>query len=155
VNGLWNQITEGRDAGSPASLPIFEDGRTVRFTAKEPALDVPTGEWGDTKLVYLQHASDPVTFFSTDLAFRSPDWLEPDQRGPDVSPEMAWFPLVTMWQVAGDLPVAGNVPAGYGHMYSSSDYLQGWVGISEADIDDAELESLRELLAEREADVEE
>ena len=32
---------------------------------------------------------------------------------------MGWVPLVTMWQVLLDMPGAGNVPAGYGHMYSA------------------------------------
>ncbi len=50
--------------------------------------------------MYLQHNSDPVVFFSPDLALREPDWLKPGQRGPDISREMGWFPLVTMWQVA-------------------------------------------------------
>jgi uncharacterized membrane protein len=133
VNELWNRLTDGRDPGSPAWLPVYGDGRTVRFTSREGALDEPTGEWGDTKIVYLQHASDPVTFFSPDLAFSRPDWLAPGQRGPDVSSEMTWFPLVTMWQVALDLPVAGNVPSGYGHLYSSREYLDVWVAIAAPD----------------------
>ena len=131
VNDMWNEITDDRDGGSPAWLPIYQDGRTVRFTSLDNALDVPRGEWDDTKIVYLQHASDPVSFFSPDLAFSEPDWLKEGQRGPDVSAQMAWFPLVTMWQVALDLPAAGNVPAGHGHLYTSSEYLNAWLGVTQ------------------------
>ena len=126
-------MTDTRDEGSPAWQPIYEEGRTVRFTALENALDKPTGEWQDTKIVYLQHASDPITFFSGDLALSSPDWLKEGQRGPDVSDKMQWRPIVTMWLVAADLAVAGNVPRGHGHLYQSGEYLDGWVGISEPD----------------------
>jgi uncharacterized membrane protein len=156
VNVLWQQLTDDRDPGSPASLPIYQDGRTVRFTAQEDALDRPIGRWGDTKVVYLQHGSDPVTFFSPDLAVRPPDWLQADQRAPDVSPRMDWVPLVTMWQVLFDLPAAGSVPTGFGHMYTSAECLSGWVGISRpAGWSDGDTERLRAVLAERERQVEE
>jgi len=46
---------------------------------------------------------------------------------------MQWQPIVTMWQVAGDLAVAGNVPRGHGHLYKSAEYLDGWIGISQPD----------------------
>jgi uncharacterized membrane protein len=65
--------------------------------------------------------------FSPSLAWSVPDWLLDGQRPPDVSERMGWFPLVTMWQVALDLPSAGNVPYGYGHMYSKRANLEGWV----------------------------
>jgi uncharacterized membrane protein len=81
--------------------------------------------------VYLQHNSDPVVFFAPELALREPDWLKPGQRGPDVSARMGWIPLVTMWQVALDLPGAGGVPYGFGHMYSYRSNLESWVQIAQ------------------------
>jgi uncharacterized membrane protein len=130
VNELWNELTDTRDEGSPAWQPTYQEGRTVRFTALENVLDKPTGEWQDTKVVYLQHASDPISFFSGSIAISEPDWLKEGQRGPDVSDKMQWRGIVTMWQVAADLAVAGNVPRGHGHLYQSGEYLDGWVGIS-------------------------
>jgi uncharacterized membrane protein len=44
---------------------------------------------------------------------------------------MGWFPLVTMWQVALDLPGAGNVPWGFGHMYTYRSNLESWVEITQ------------------------
>ena len=61
---------------------------------------------------------------------------------------MNWLALVTMWQVGADLAVAGNVPAGYGHLYTSGEYLDGWIGITEpAGWTDADTESLKQVLA--------
>jgi len=152
VNDLWNEITATRDEGSPAWQPTYQEGRTVRFTALENALGDPTGEWQETKVVYLQHASDPITFFSGDLAFSEPDWLKEGQRGPDVSDKMQWQPIVTMWQVAGDLAVAGSVPRGHGHLYKSAEYLDGWIGISQPDgWTEADTSELAEFLNAKDA----
>jgi uncharacterized membrane protein len=149
VNELHKSLVDGRDPDSPASLPIYENGRTVRFTAEEDSLAVPTGEWSHTKIVYLQHASDPVVFFSRDLAFSYPDWLHDDQRGPDVSEDMMWIPIVTMWQVALDLPAAGSVPDGFGHLYTKASNADAWIGLTEpSDWTEADTASLLQFLSE-------
>lgn len=131
VNDLHARLEAGRDAGSPASLPVYEDGRTVRFTNAQGGLDRGSATWGPTRVAYLQYASDPTVFFSSDLAFTEPDWLEEGQRGPDVAPTMDWLPLVTMWQVLLDMPAGTAVPAGFGHMYSAQDNLDAWAGITQ------------------------
>ena len=130
VNDLHKELTEDRDPGSSASLPVYQDGRTVRFTGEEDSLAVPIATWDDTKVAYLQHASDPVVFFSWDLAFEEPDWLKPGQRGPDISDNFVWTPIVTMWQVALDLPAAGSVPEGFGHLYTVGANAAGWAGVT-------------------------
>jgi uncharacterized membrane protein len=131
VNPVHAQLVEGRDPGSPAWLPIYGDGRTVRFTAEQDGLQRTKGPWGPTRIVYLQHASDPVVFFDQNLAFTPPEWLRDGQRGPDVSPQMGWFPVVTMVQVLLDLPGAGNVPMGFGHLYSGTANMTAWAAITE------------------------
>ena len=35
-----------------------------------------------------------------------------------------------MWQVLLDMPGAGAVPTGYGHMYSARANLAGWVAVT-------------------------
>ena len=132
VNDLHTEIVTGRDPATPEWRPVFGDGRTVRFMSEE-GFAATTGPWGPTRLVYLQHGSDPVVYFSPSLAWSSPDWLLDGQRPPDVSERMGWFPLVTMWQVALDLPGAGNVPWGYGHMYSKRANTEGWVAVTHPD----------------------
>lgn len=131
VNELHDRLTAGRDGGSRAALPVYEQGRTVRFMDEEGGLEQTPGPWGPTKVVYLQHASDPVTFFSSDLAFERPAWLDDRERGPDVSERMGWFPVVTMWQVLLDMPSADSVPEGFGHKYSAEAHLRAWVAVTD------------------------
>jgi uncharacterized membrane protein len=128
VNTMHAEIVDARVPSSPPWWPVYGDGRTVRFQVEKDGITTSTtGPWGPTRVVYLQHGSDPVVNFSPSLAWAAPDWLQDGQRPPDVSERMGWFPLVTMWQVALDLPGAGNVPYGYGHMYSKRANLVGWV----------------------------
>ncbi len=69
-------------------------------------------------MVYLQHASDPIAWWNTDLLFARPDWLHEPPRGYDVSPDMEWIPVVTFLQVSADMAVAVDVPPdGHGHVY--------------------------------------
>jgi uncharacterized membrane protein len=157
VNPLHAQIEADRDPGSAPYMPIYQDGRTVRFTSQEYGLDIPTATWGPTRLVYLQHGSDPVVFFDPTMAFSPPDWLiEDDQRAPDVSDKMVWVPLVTMWQVALDLPAAGSTPEGFAHLYKLTENAQAWIGVTQPDgWTDADTQRLLDLLAVRQAEREE
>lgn len=130
VNDLHTEVATSRDAGSPEWRPVYGAGRTVRFSSNEGFAETP-GDWGPTRIAYLQHGSDPVVFFSPSLAWSEPDWLKEGQRPPDVSPRMSWFPLVSMWQVALDLPSAGEVPWGFGHMYSIRANTDAWVAVTD------------------------
>jgi uncharacterized membrane protein len=150
VNEMHARLTAGRQPDSPAYLPIYEQGRTARFTAEQDGLTRGGQDWGPTRLVYLQHASDPIVFFSPSLAFSSPEWLKDGERGPDVSARMGWFPLVTMWQVLLDLPGAGSIPMGYGHLYSAQANLESWVGVTDPpDWTPEKTATLASLLAKR------
>lgn len=128
VNDLHTQIVTSRQPGSPEWLPIYRGGSTVRFVSEEGFADTP-GPWGPTRIVYLKHGSDPVVNFTPSLAWEAPDWLKDGQRPPDVSSQMGWFPLVTMWQVAADLPGAGSIPVGFGHLYSRRANVASWVAV--------------------------
>lgn len=131
VNELHAQLEKDRVQGTPPYLPVYQEGQTVRFTSQEYGLDQPSGTWGPTRVAYLQHGSDPVVFFSTDLALNDPDWLAyDDQRSPDVSDEMVWVPIITMWQVLADLPAAGSVPEGFAHLYKMTENAQAWIGVT-------------------------
>ncbi len=150
VNPLHGDLTASREKGSPAWLPRVSDGRTVRFTTEADALGAQGNRWGPTRLVYLQHGSDPVVFFSPSLAWNRPAWLEEGGRAPDVSPRMTWFPVVTMWQTLLDLPAAESVPPGYGHNYTIRANLKAWVAITQVEgWRDADTSRLTQLLQER------
>jgi uncharacterized membrane protein len=114
---LWRELTNARARGSPEWLPVYGDGRTVRFAASASDLRQPNGALLHPKIVYLQHASDPVVWWSPGLAWHKPDWLA-EPRGPDVPSQMQWYPLVTFWQITADLIVSSTTP-GYGHHYGA------------------------------------
>lgn len=115
-NTIWADLTHNRDPGSPEWLPIYDDGENVRFVAEPRDLQRPDAPWGQPRVVYLQHASDPIAWWNTDLLFARPDWLH-EPRGYDVSPDMEWIPVVTFLQVSADMAVAVDVPDGHGHVY--------------------------------------
>ena len=125
----WRTVTEERNPGSPAWLPRFGDGSMIRFTNQRNALDIPGATWGPMRIVYLQYASDPITFFSPDIFWRRPDWLDPP-RGPDVSPELRWHPIVTGLQLALDMAVGLSVPIGYGHYFAPAHYIDSWIAVT-------------------------
>ncbi|BCS98925.1 membrane protein [Desulfoluna limicola] len=129
LSKLWNVVTRGRNPGSPQWRPVFHDSSAVRFMTQDGFADLGGAEWGPLRIVYLQHASDPMSFFSTDLAYVRPDWLGPD-RGRDVSPYFRWFPVVSFFQTAFDIPMATSVPLGYGHNFSPGAYIQAWIEVT-------------------------
>jgi uncharacterized membrane protein len=126
-NTIWTDLTANRDPGSPEWLPIYEKGRNVRFVAEPPNLARPAGPYGDPRVAYLQHASDPIAWWTPDLLFQKPDWLR-EKRGYDVLPEMEWIPVVTFLQVSADMAVAIDVPDGHGHVYIR-DVANAWAAV--------------------------
>lgn len=126
-NTIWTDLTSTRDAGSPEWLPIYNDGRNVRFVARAANLARPKDPWDHPRVVYLQHASDPIAWWTTDLLFARPDWLK-ERRGYDVLPETTWIPVVTFLQVSADMAVAQNVPDGHGHHYVA-DVADAWAAV--------------------------
>lgn len=126
----WRVRTAQREPGSPAWLPRFRDGSVVRFTNQENALDLPGAEWGPIRIVYLQYASDPITFFETRALVRQPDWMA-EPRGPDVSRALRWYPVVTMLQLAVDLVAGDKAPVGHGHVYAPEHYVDAWVAVTD------------------------
>lgn len=141
-NDTWRRVTERRDPGSPAWLPEFRGGSVVRFMNQEQGLDRGTAEWGNFRIAILQYASDPITFFSPHAAWREPDWMR-EPRGPDVSPDLRWFPWVTMLQLAADMMV-GTAPTGFGHEYAPAHYIDAWYALTEPEgWTDAALDRLR------------
>lgn len=117
-NRLWSTLEDRRDPGSPEVQPEYSDGLVVRFAEDAAALDAQQGPWLHPRVLYIQHPSDPVVWWSPDLIFNRPDWLS-EPPGYDRLPSMRWFPFVTFWQVAADLANAAGVPDGHGHNYGT------------------------------------
>ena len=131
---LWRSFTDRRNPGSPAWLPRFRDGSFVRFMnqhGEAPGPDsTPNAAWGPMRVVYLQYASDPVTFFDYRSFYREPDWMLPP-RGPDVSPQLRWYPVVTVLQLMLDMLMATTAPIGYGHVYAPAHYIDAWIEVTD------------------------
>jgi uncharacterized membrane protein len=126
----WARATRYRNPDSPMWLPRFRDGSMLRFTGRENTLAESGDRWGSMRIVYIQHASDPMTFFAPELLYRKPQWLN-GERGPDVSPYLSWYPVVTFLQAAFDLPMATAVPTGYGHNFAPSSYIDAWIEVTQ------------------------
>ncbi|WP_341316895.1 alpha/beta-hydrolase family protein [Paraburkholderia sp. IMGN_8] len=124
---LWRSFTDARNPGSPSWLPQIRDGALVRFMNQNGVGQ--DGRWGPMRIVYLQYASDAITFFDYSSLYRKPDWMMAP-RGPDVSPALRWRPVVTFLQLALDLATATTTPPGYGHVYAAPHYLDAWLAVT-------------------------
>lgn len=142
----WQFFTDNRDPGSLEYSPVYQQGRQVRFgTEVGSAANIWNfpGTWQTPHIVYIQHASDAIVWWSPDLLWREADWIS--QPGPDRM-RMTWVPIVTFWQVTFDLFVAGDVPSGHGHDYREA-YVDGLSALGAPDKWDAqETTRLRDLL---------
>ncbi len=67
---------------SPSWLPIFRDSSVARFSNQARYPGNEFGNWGKIRMIY-----------------RDPEWLRGD-RGPDVSGQFCWIPVVTKLQLA-------------------------------------------------------
>ncbi|REL38396.1 hypothetical protein DYD21_00105 [Rhodohalobacter sp. SW132] len=143
----WRTTTDRRNPGSPAWLPEFRDGSVVRFANQNGGLHNAEAEWGSFRIAYLQYASDPITFFEPRSFSRAPAWMN-EPRGPDVSEQLRWFPVVTMVQLAVDM-LLGTEPTGYGHEYAAEHYFDSWYALTEPEgWSREELEELRRYFEE-------
>ena len=113
-NTIWTDLTATRDAGSPEWLPIYDDGRNVRFVARPAICNRPEPHGTHRGWCICSTPPIPIAWWTPDLLFREPDWLR-EKRGYDVLPETEWIPVVTFLQVSADMAVAVDVPQGHGH----------------------------------------
>ena len=127
ANPVWHALVERRDPGTPAVAPVYASGLFVRFAGDAAQITTPTTPWEPPRALYLQHADDPVVWWSPDVLLSAPDRLREQPAGTD-RPAMRWFPVVTFWQLTFDLLNAKSVPDGYGHNYDGL-VLDGWVGV--------------------------
>lgn len=139
---IWRSLVERRDPGSREVEPVYAGGLLARFT-EDPAefRGMPPGadrhsapppgtddEWLEPRILYVQHATDPVVWWTPDLLFRRPDWLT-EQPGDGRHRDMTYLPVVTFWQVTADLGNAVGGAEGYGHLYDG-EILDGWATVT-------------------------
>lgn len=127
-NPLYRSFVDDRDPGSREVEPVYRGGRTIRFTNRPRDEIAPaSAAWEGSRVLYLQHPSDPITWWSPDLVLNRPDWLE-EERGYDVMGETRWVPFVTFWQVTADLALGFSTEPGHGHNYTG-EHVDGWAAI--------------------------
>ena len=144
-NPIWQYLTRNRNTDSHTWLPRIGDGRTARFTTQENVLNITGSSWSRMRLVFLQYASDPITFFEITSTFRPSAWMT-GERAPDVLNNLRWYPLITMLQIAVDMLVATDVPKGFGHVIAAEHYINAWIALTDPENWQAEdTEHLKEL----------
>lgn len=126
---IWNSLVSRRDPGTTEVEPTYADGLLVRFSENPGEFREGVGEWLSPRILYVQHATDPVVWWNSDLLFQRPDWLE-EEPGEGRHPDMTYLPIGTFWQVTADLGNAVGGGQGYGHLYDS-EIIDGWATITE------------------------
>jgi len=138
---LWQQLTAQARPGSPAVAPIFDGGRHIRVVTRPRELHRNYWgglyeQWQHPRVVYAQHPSDPVVWFDPSLLWREPAWLQ-ERVGHDVTPAMRWFPWITFWQIAADMPLSIAVAGGHGHSYHE-EMVPIWAAVLGQDVPEQE-----------------
>ncbi|MBV9599025.1 MAG: alpha/beta-hydrolase family protein [Chloroflexi bacterium] len=83
-------------------LPVFDNGRSVRFVNRDPRQPALDPQWRVPRIAYLQHPSDPATYWGVAALWWPPEWLD-YPRGYDVPDAARWFPIVSGVQAVADL----------------------------------------------------
>ncbi|WP_114856481.1 alpha/beta-hydrolase family protein [Brachybacterium sp. YJGR34] len=138
---LWHQISARSRPGSPAVAPIIDDGRHIRVVTRPRDLgrDYWGGRyesWQHPRVVYAQHPSDPVVWFDLPLLWKEPTWLQ-ERVGHDVTPAIRWFPWISFWQIAADMPLSIAATGGHGHSYHE-EMVPIWAAVLGQDVPEAE-----------------
>lgn len=148
----WWSATREREPDSPEWLPRFGDGSVIRFTNQQDHTRIPGATWGPLRIVYLQYASDPITFFQPSAIWRKPDWMYAP-LGPDVSPYLTWYPVVSFLQLTLDMAIGLAVPIGHGHFFAPANYIDAWIAVTEPPgWSDDSLARLKATFAEKRGD---
>ncbi len=143
----WGQIAANREAGSPEWQPIYQNGAAIRYAAYPGDFASPSGPWNSPRVAYLQHANDPVVWWSPQLLIEQPDWLR-EPPGAGRTPTMRWYPVLTFLQVTVDQFVGVDVPNGQGHNYGTT-MPAAWAAVTQPPgWTDADTDRLTTLVAD-------
>jgi uncharacterized membrane protein len=144
-NSILSQLTREREPGSPVWLPVFDNGRSVRFVNRDPRQPELDPRWPAPRIIYLQHPSDPATFWGLSALWWPPAWMD-QPRGYDVPDAARWFPIVSGVQAIADLIEQLSPPPGFGHVYWT-DYARAWARVVPPDgWTDADTQRLEQFL---------
>jgi len=124
-NPIWNQVLNSRIPGAPVWQPTQPDRSPVRILGvPDEAPPLPNTD-GESRVVYLTHPSDPVTWATFSSLWWRPPWMH-RPTGYDVPNTLRWMPGVTFVQNVFDLMAGFSAPPGHGHDYTPN-IADGWV----------------------------
>ena len=131
---LHADFTARREPGSTMVRPVVDGGRHVRFAMNPEDLVTdpagqPYGQWAAPRYVYLQNETDPVVWWGTKLLWQRPEWLDEMRGRPTPMAAMTWWPFITFWQIAADMPVCRDVGPGFGHKYHAAQCVPAWAAV--------------------------
>lgn len=145
----WGTLQDGRDTGSPVWQPVYDGGKHVRWLSKNGDFEKVAGPWEPSRIAYLQHGTDAVTWLTPRLIWQQPDWLAGPAaaggRAPDVSDSMRWIPLVTYLQVAFDMFMGEAVPADHGHNFGDV-AVEAWNHVAPSGLDQAAVDRVQKII---------
>lgn len=138
---LWKELTAARRPGSPEIAPVVDNGRHVRFVTRPEELVAdfyggPYVDWEEPRVVYAQHASDPIVWWQPQMLWSEPAWMR-ERVGRDVPDALRWVPWVSFWQIGVDMPLSVATPGGHGHQYFT-EMVPYWVAVLGQDLGDRE-----------------
>lgn len=146
----WGTLQATRDSGTPPWQPVYDGGRNVRWLSNSGDFDKFPGTWELSRVAFLQHGTDAVTWLTPRLIWQKPDWLSGTAasggRAPDVSDSMVWIPLVTYLQVAFDMFMGESVPASHGHNFGDV-AVEAWNGVAPSGLERATVVNIKTLIA--------
>lgn len=140
----WKYFTQNRDTGSLQIRPVYRGGEVVRFANNHQELLTVGDDWPGTRVLYVQYASDAITWWNPDLIWRKPDWVS-ESRGVDVSYNVRWFPVITFAQITFDQALGNHFIGGHGHNYAP-DVVYSWSAVTPVDWSQDELNRLQDLM---------
>jgi uncharacterized membrane protein len=121
-NVVWNALQTSREPGSPVWAPVYGDGSIRLVDHGENLTNSPA-----PKVLWVQHPSDPVGWWSWSTLWSRPAWME-QPTGDDVPKEPSWFPFVTLLQATFDLMNGFSASPGHGHNYNP-DLGHAWAAL--------------------------
>jgi uncharacterized membrane protein len=133
-NPTWSELVSKRDQGSPLLAPVVDGGRAVRFWPgpELPEYDRSDDPWPEPaygpRTLYLQHPSDPIVWWSPSLLWSEPAWVS-ERTEVSAVPPLRWRPVVTFWQISGDLLFSNETGSGHGHRYGR-ELAEAWKAVA-------------------------
>jgi uncharacterized membrane protein len=78
-NHIWDQLTDGREPGSPVWRPVYDGGTKVQFANRPADLERPDDARRHPRVLYVHHPSDPVWNATVEAFWQRPEWTDRPQ----------------------------------------------------------------------------